>query len=33
MIMSLPRLLSYEVGFALVGLADVLRRPARAVRQ
>ncbi|HEX3219894.1 MAG TPA: hypothetical protein VHU77_07705 [Candidatus Limnocylindria bacterium] len=26
MIMSLPRLLSYEAGFALVGLADVLRQ-------
>jgi hypothetical protein len=33
MIMSLPRLLSYEVGFALVGLADVLRRPGRVAKQ
>lgn len=32
MIASLPRLLSYEAGFALVGLADVLRRPARVPR-
>jgi hypothetical protein len=31
--MSLPRLLSYEVGFALVGLADVLRRPGRVAKQ
>jgi hypothetical protein len=29
---SLPRLLSYEAGFALVGLADIFRRQARVPR-